>query len=287
MTTPVRSSKVRHNLLWPFIALVFWLGSFLPLLFSSQISTENSANIQKVRPKFINQVITPPDDSYCNTLMHIEAEDYNRIYGVRTEICDDFGGGWNIAWINDNDFTSYKVHIPVSGLYNFHFRVASATDGGEIEVLLPERKIMHLSVPGTSGWHNWQTVGSTAALAAGDHEITLKFSGKAGYLFNLNWFEMELMTDRIVVEAPGDSDQVKVELTDLKTSWGININLLEKTFHTVELQNLGGQSFFSQTIDADKPEMGVEISKSELPDGVYFLIFTGEHSTYRHKMLIF
>lgn len=285
MTTPVRSTNLSHSLLWPFIAMLFWLGSFLPLLFPSPTSAEPESDAAK--PQLISQFITLENDTYCNALMHIEAEDYNRIYGVRTEICDDFGGGWNIAWINNNDFTSYKVHIPVSGLYNFHFRVASATQGGVIEVFLPEKKVMQLTVPGTSGWHNWQTIGSTSALAAGDHEITLKFSGQAGYLFNLNWFEMELMTDRIVVDTPLNSDQVKVALTDLQTSWEININLVENTFHAVELQNLEGQSFAMKEIDSKNSNWAMEIRKTALPNGVYFLIFTNKKTTYRHKLLIF
>lgn len=116
----------------------------------------------------------------------IEAEQFRDSLGVQTENCTDIGGGKNVAFIENNDWVTYKINVATKAVYNFDFRVASATSGGKISVFVDDVFIKDINVSGTSGWQNWNTVSSQISLDQGLHTLKLLFVG-TGSLFNINW----------------------------------------------------------------------------------------------------
>ena len=63
----------------------------------------------------------------------IEAEDYSAQNGVRTEDTTDDGGGLNIGFIADGDWSQYSVNILEAGDYLIEFRTASNSETETIE----------------------------------------------------------------------------------------------------------------------------------------------------------
>jgi hypothetical protein len=111
--------------------------------------------------------------------------------GVQTEDCGE--GGMDVGNITAGSYTVYKS-VQLTGARTLAVRVASAGDGGNVEVHLDSATGTMLgscTVPVTGDWQTWTT--QTCALAAGTgaHDLYLVFTGGANpgdYLFNLDWF---------------------------------------------------------------------------------------------------
>jgi hypothetical protein len=113
-------------------------------------------------------------------------------FGVRTEACKDVGAGMNVDSIHNGDFIKVKGVNFDSGATSFIARVASGTDGGNIELHLDTITgpiIGTCAVSGTSGWQAWDTRTCTISGAKGVHDLYFKFTGNGGLLFNFNWWK--------------------------------------------------------------------------------------------------
>ncbi len=119
----------------------------------------------------------------------IEAENYSNQSGIQTETCTS--GGLDVAYIEDGDYVVYNNVDFGSGASSFQARVASSTEGGNIELHLDSidgPSIGICPVASTGGWQNWTDAKCSVSGVTGKHSLYLKFTGGSGYLFNLNWF---------------------------------------------------------------------------------------------------
>src|ERR1051325_5747074 len=55
---------------------------------------------------------------------------------VDIEVTTDTGGGYNVAWIGSGEWLNYTLNVQESAVYQFAFRVASASGAGNIQVSL-------------------------------------------------------------------------------------------------------------------------------------------------------
>ncbi len=120
----------------------------------------------------------------------IEAESYSTQSGIQTESSSE--GGQDVAFIENGDYVVYNNIDFGSGAASFQARVASATNGGNIEVRLDSitgTLAGTCTVAGTGGWQTWTTKTCNISGASGIHNVYLKFTGGSGYLFNINWFQ--------------------------------------------------------------------------------------------------
>lgn len=122
----------------------------------------------------------------------IEAEDFTLESGITTENTTDTDGGQNIGFINNGDMVEYKVEVASAGAYNLHFRVASATTGGDITISSNGTVVGSLNVANTGGWQTWVTLSTKVTLPAGEQTLRLDFSGVDTYLLNINYIEASL-----------------------------------------------------------------------------------------------
>ncbi|MCG8699484.1 MAG: carbohydrate-binding protein, partial [Bacteroidales bacterium] len=117
----------------------------------------------------------------------IEAELFTKQSGIGTETTSDAGGGKNVGWINNGDWTEYKVDVTQGGSYDVGFRVATGSSGGTINVKVNNVKVGSVKVSNTGGWQNWKTVSTKLNLSTGVKTLKFEYTGGAGFLFNLNW----------------------------------------------------------------------------------------------------
>jgi hypothetical protein len=109
--------------------------------------------------------------------------------GVDIQATSDTGGGFNVGWIEANEWLAFQnLSIPTSGSYTIRFRVASPT-GGTISADLNGGSIVlgSWAVPATGGWQTWQTMSQTVNINAGTYSLGV-FATTGGY--NLNWVEV-------------------------------------------------------------------------------------------------
>ncbi|WP_312029646.1 carbohydrate-binding protein [Paenibacillus sedimenti] len=120
----------------------------------------------------------------------MEAESYNTQSGIQTESSSE--GGQDVAFIENGDYVVYNNIDFGSGAASFQARVASATNGGSIEVRLDSitgTLVGTCAVAGTGGWQTWTNKTCNISGVSGIHNVYLKFTGGSGYLFNINWFQ--------------------------------------------------------------------------------------------------
>lgn len=143
----------------------------------------------------------------------IEAEDYdtngpgvsyyddgpgNAGHSYRTDDVDiepttDAGGGYNVGWIDSGEWLNYTVNVQETAIYQFAFRVASASGVGNIQVSIDGLPFCSVATPYTGGWQSWQTVTlSNLALRAGQHLVHVQF--QVGGL-NLNYIQASKQSD--------------------------------------------------------------------------------------------
>lgn len=118
----------------------------------------------------------------------IEAENYDTQSGIQTETCAE--GGLNIGWIDNGDYAIYNDVDFGSGVSSFQARVASDTNGGDIEIRIDGVNgtlLGALSVNNTGGWQSWITKETTISNVTGIHNLYLVFTGGSGGLMNINW----------------------------------------------------------------------------------------------------
>jgi arabinoxylan arabinofuranohydrolase len=122
-----------------------------------------------------------------------EAETIHRQSGIKTEVCSE--GGLNVTSITNGSWIRIRGVNFGSGASTFYARVASAGGGGNIELRLDSLAgtlVGNCVVAPTGGWQNWTTVSCNVSNTAGVHDLYLRFTGGAGNLFNLNWWQFAL-----------------------------------------------------------------------------------------------
>ncbi|HEX2927188.1 MAG TPA: family 43 glycosylhydrolase [Ruminiclostridium sp.] len=143
-------------------------------------------------------------DPYIKT----EAETICWESGIETEKCSE--GGMNVCNIENGDWIKVKGVDFGSGAVSFDARVASATNGGNIELRLdsPTGKLVGTcAVQGTEGWQTWNTKSCEVSGATGIHDLYLKFTGGSGFLFNVNWWKFSKKeASAIVGDVNGDKN---------------------------------------------------------------------------------
>ncbi len=132
-----------------------------------------------------------------------QAEDYNvfndttpgniggayRNENVDIQATQDAGGGFNVGWIEANEWLVYhNLHIPTTGSYTIKMRVASQS-GATASVDLNGGAVLlgDMIIPSTGGWQSWTTVTKTVNINAGTYNLGV-FAKTAGW--NFNWIEV-------------------------------------------------------------------------------------------------
>jgi arabinoxylan arabinofuranohydrolase len=138
-----------------------------------------------------------------------EAEVIDNEQGIETE--GPPTGTRNLAFIENGDWVQVANVDFAAGFGGFEARVASATNGGTIEIILDNLNnapVGRVSVGSTGGWQTWQTVSAPISTVTGLHNLYLRFSGGSGYLLNFDWW-------RFTGGAPGGNNVLSVELEGL------------------------------------------------------------------------
>ncbi len=142
----------------------------------------------------------------------IEAESFSTQSGVQTETCSE--GGLNVGFIENGDYVVYNNVDFGSGATSFQARVASATNGGNIEIRLDSVTgplIGTCEVKGTGDWQTYTDAICSISGVSGKHNLYLKFTGDSEYLINLNWFKFGNTTQSLTGDLNGDAS---VDATD-------------------------------------------------------------------------
>ena len=207
-----------------------------------------------------------------------EAEDYNSQNGIQTEDCSDTDGGINVGFIENGDWLRYNSLDFGSGAASFEARVASATNGGNLEIRLdsPTGTLAGTCVvSGTGGWQTWITKSCSVSGLSGIHDIYLKFSGSSGYLFNINWWKFN---PEVTDVEENSSSKEKPHSFFLEQNYPnpfnpttvINYQLPEGAFVVLKVFDLLGREIKTLVNEhQDSGKYSVQFSSLNLSSGLY------------------
>ncbi|WBB78172.1 family 43 glycosylhydrolase [Micromonospora sp. WMMD882] len=131
-----------------------------------------------------------PQVGTLNPYVRQEAETIAWSSGIETEPSSE--GGMNVGWIDNNDYIKVKGVNFGTGANSFSARVASAGNGGRIELRLDSTSgpvVGTCTVGNTGGYQTWTTTTCGVSGATGTRDLFLRFTGSGGGLFNVNWWQ--------------------------------------------------------------------------------------------------
>jgi arabinoxylan arabinofuranohydrolase len=132
-----------------------------------------------------------PQLANLNPYARVEAETMNAQSGIETEPCS--AGGMDVTDIQASDWVKLRrVDFGSAGAVSFSASVASATDGGAIELHLdsPDGTLVgSCAVSGTGGTQAWSLSTCPVSGATGVHDLYLTFTGAGSQLFNVDYWQ--------------------------------------------------------------------------------------------------
>lgn len=161
---------------------------------------------------------------HASAQIRIEAEDFNTMSGIQTEITTDEGGGLNVGYFDNSDWLEYIIEVPVTGDYRLSFRSASLNGGGVLNVQINGSNLSNITIPSTGGWQNWTTVNSPET-SLNQGSVTVRLTASPGG-FNLNWIELRLTypADTVAPSAPVISSS-SADVHSINMSWSASTDV--------------------------------------------------------------
>lgn len=194
--------------------------------------------------------------------------------GVDIELCSDLSSnGYNVGWINNNEWLSYTVEVTTSGTYNIDLNVAAQSAGGSIFLLMNGTPLGgFVQVPATGGWQAWQNVRvSNVELSAGTHRLTVRF-----YNGNFNFSNMDfILVSTDIADETSVPDEYSLEQNfpnPFNPVTKIKYQLPEEAAVKVDIYNALGS--LVKTVTNEQQNAGyytISFDGSGLASGIYFV----------------
>ena len=199
----------------------------------------------------------------------IEAEDYTAMSGIQTEPSSDTGGGYNVGYIDNNDWVEYQIQVPNSGSYSFNIRVAALTNSGSVTINSGGQNVSTFDLPVTGGWQTWTTVSKELTLNQGVQSFRI-LAVKGG--FNINWFSFSSISENSdISETPKIYSLEQNFPNPFNPATTVRYSLPVDSKVVIKISNVLGQDvklLRDEIISAGNHE--VQFNSSTLPSGVYF-----------------
>lgn len=208
--------------------------------------------------------------------------------GVDIEQCSDFSSnGYDVGWIENNEWLAYTVQVQTSGVYSAAFNVAAQNAGGQIFVLVDGQGVSMVNIPATGGWQNWQNVLlENINLTAGTHKLTLRFYNGN---FNLSNIDFTLISTDIEDETqlPVEFDLSQNHPNPFNPSTVVKYSLPVDGFVNISVyNNLGEKVTVLVDGEVSAGKHSVSFDAANLPSGVYFCRMEAGNFITSRKMLL-
>ncbi len=238
-------------------------------------STEENANISQFtdNDQICGQwaLVSVSDESSWSAT--VEAEDFTYYSGIITESCDE--GGYNVGSIETGDWMLYTdIEIPYSGTYTVNCRVASESNGGQLNFNHTAGTIIldYIDIPVTGSWQTWTTVSGSATLDAGSYDFGI-YAQEGGW--NINWFSLSYSgTKSTKSESVSSLNETELKIYPNPVNDMIFISGLDNKC-SIQIINLQGK--IVQSAHLENGAEGIDVS--QLNTGVFILKVMTEETT--------
>lgn len=113
--------------------------------------------------------------------------------GVDIQACSE--GGFNVGWMEDNEWMQYTVEVAAAGAYDITARVGSPRDSARFHIEFDGvDKTGMLTVPNTGDWQNYTDVKAAGVELSAGRQVMRIFVDING--FNLHYVEITLAKEK-------------------------------------------------------------------------------------------
>lgn len=131
-------------------------------------------------------------DKGCDGQSYHDIDDSNlggkyRTDGVDIEVCTDANKGYNVGYLEKDEWMNYTIKVVQTGTFDLKARVASLSGGGKFHIELDSIDVTgSIIVPKTNGWQTWSdlSLGKIDLQQLDTHVVRIVVE-QAG--FNLNY----------------------------------------------------------------------------------------------------
>ncbi len=223
--------------------------------------------------------ITEASAPEAATFYRIEAEDYDAMSGIKTEVSTE--SGENVGWIDNGDWLRFD-DIDLTGAQSVDLRIACNFIGGIIEIRAGSTTgtlLGSTSVSNTGGNQKWITLSASISNISGVQDVYLVFKGGSGALFNINW--LEFSADSLSSKNLNPTNQVLVYPTLVEDIVNIKLNASQSSV-VISIINISGQVVASKNIinnDVSTMNLG------DIPSGLYIMKITDLEGSRTKKIV--
>ena len=130
---------------------------------------------------------------------------------------DPQSNGYNVGWINTDEWMQYDISVTESARYHVSVRVASGGEGGQFHLRADGAAISATTVaPATGDWQNWQTVLMEDIILDTEDQKLIFFADQGGFNVSAIHFEAIGPTNEVAFQVVAGitlSDQmIRVDL---------------------------------------------------------------------------
>ncbi len=119
----------------------------------------------------------------------IEAENYASMSGVSIAATTDEGGGNTVQSIDNGDFMTYNITVPLTSSYTIRFRISANAGASQFLIKNSGGTILDtLTAWGTPTWDTYATLSTTIPLISGTQVIRIESIGPNP--FYMNWLQV-------------------------------------------------------------------------------------------------
>jgi len=142
------------------------------------------------------------EDDLCETpdpFQLVEAESFCSQQGI---LIGNGSEGEFIGWTHGGDYINFKNVDFGLGAGSISLRVASFSQGGEVEIRLDALDgplVVSCNVSNTGGWQNWQTNTYQFSKITDIHDVYFVFKGESN-LMNINWFQFNPIISTLIIQ---------------------------------------------------------------------------------------
>jgi endoglucanase len=207
----------------------------------------------------------------------LEAEAYSDMFGIQTENTSDYGGGYNVAYVDADDWVDYVLDVSFSGIYQVTIRHAGYK--GEFDVLVNNEVVASVSLPATSDWQDWTSGVFEIPLQEGEQTLRLLFKAEG---LNINWFYFQWIENLPVMIEKSDHGEIMVypipadRILNIETNNTCSVN--DWQLITMDGKKICGQDVAHLT--------SIQINTCHLKSGLYILVFNTDQGSVRKLVTI-
>jgi endoglucanase len=213
----------------------------------------------------------------------VEAENYSKMVGMTTEKCEDTGTGFDLGYIDVNDYAEYLVFAKYDTTYVATYRTAGASVGkGQLSLMDGGVKtfLSNATTINTGGWQTWASYESkdTFRLSKGPHLLryTITTSG-----YNFNYFSLKIVKQTAATSNPSVTSNA-FSVYPNPTNGLLNVQTNENSYK-VEIFNIAGKLVYRKTVDSGFD--GTKLDITNEPKGLYLLKVTSKNNSAITKII--